>query len=531
MTADGLDRFGRPYTEDSSASKSLVRIQKYIDDDIPKHLAELASRIENVRKILSQSSGAGENVDLYSRSWTTAAAAASPLSSSCNEDIDDNDGNDSASHFTVAQFNTLAKGLSSGLNNLFPTPFESENDGSYGGFTELSMPDVILDFDRIRKWRLLEVILGGGTTRRKKEVCFPNNEEEKIKAAFDILALEEVDEYYSFFEPILTKFTNYCGVYQPKQYSPCVRFGCYSDGVALLWNQEKFQVIPKCGKDSHSTDTWVDKGSYEGGVEYQNQVYIIVPLQIKGTDNCIVVAVTHLKAKKGVTKGIPNEKIRETQASEIRYRAEQMADQLKVMGWKDVSILILGDFNSEPDSASVKTILEESGDWKFQSAYAYDDDSYTTWKTRKDGTTRRVIDYIFHAGSGVKCKQVLSIPNGEELEKTFLPGLRYPSDHLLIAAKFQFANENGQIDQIPEASNSPFEWLTNFQSLRHLLLPSSIVFASPPPSVGNASSERCLKLNALHVGCGTSTVAESLLCLHEKNIGDGYRLQYGYVVN
>lgn len=524
-SADGLDRFGRPYTEDRSTSKSLVRIQKYIDDDIPGNLAELASRIENVRKILSQ---ARENVDLYSRSWTTAAASSSL--SSCSEGIDDHDGTGSVSQITVAQFNTLAKGLSSGLNNLFPTPFESENDGSYGGFTELPMPDVILDFDRIRKWRLLEVIIGGGTSR-KKDVCIPNNEEEKIKAAFDILALEEVDEYYSFFEPILTKFTNYCGVYQPKQYSPCVRFGWYSDGVALLWNQEKFQVIPKHGKDDDSTDIWVEKGSYEGGLEYQNQVYIIVPLQIKGTDNCIIVAVTHLKAKKGVTKGIPNEKIRETQASEIRHRLEQMADQLKAMGWKDVSILILGDFNSEPDSASVKTILEESGDWKFQSAYTYDDNSYTTWKTRKDGTTRRVIDYIFHAGAGVECKQVLSIPNNEELEKTFLPGLRYPSDHLLIAAKFQLANENGQIDQIPEASNSPFEWLTNFQSLRHLLLPSSIVFASPPPSVGNASSERSLKLNSLHVGCGTSTVAESLLCLREKNIHDRYCLQYGYVVN
>ena len=510
---NGIDRFGRPYIEKKSA-ESLIRLQNYVDEDIPSDRTQLWSKIIQARNILANHNvDEGNNVELYSRSW---------MPSSSQHNVEDSD--DSASYFTVAQFNTLAKGLSTGPNNLFPTPFLDTDSGfhygNYGGFTELTKPEEILDFDRLRKWRLLEVMLGGD------DACMTGD------SAFDILALEEVDEYHSFFEPILVKDGCYSGIYQPKPYSPCVRFGWYSDGVALLWKTEKFKVIDdECIDADGNSKELVVKGSFEGGAAYRNQVYIIVPLQIIGTDKCIVVAATHLKAKGGAT----NEQIRQSQASELRRRSEQMADELKELGWTEVNILILGDFNSEPDSESVRSILlHEKGDWKFRSAAANDnDDSYSTWKTRKSGTTRRVIDYIFHTGEdGLQCKEVLSIPSDDVLERTYLPGFRYPSDHLLVAAKFH-AGVSRRNDQLPEASSSPFEWLTNFQSLRHLVLPSYIVgdVSSPPPSsIGSASHKHALKLNALHVGCGTSTVGESLLCLREKDVY-GNQLQYGHVVN
>ena len=503
----------RQYIEKTS-SESLVRAQNYVDDDIPSDLAQLWSKIVGAKNILNAHH---KNVELYSRSWTGT-----------DEIVEERGGDSTSCFFTAAQFNALAKGLSAGPNNLFPTPFEKDsalNDGNYGGFTALTKPEIVMDFDHVRKWRLLEVILGGGLNKNDGFIA----DDGRLLPAYDILAMEEIDEYYSFFEPILVKNGCYCGIYQPKPYSPCVRFGWYSDGVVLLWNKEKFKAIDKCiHGDFNNSETWVVRGSFKGGAEYQNQVHIVVPLQIIGSNKCVVVAATHLKAKKGETKGVPNEKIREAQAIELRRLSEQLANQLKCLGWKDVSILILGDFNSDPDSACVRTILCEKGDWNFQSAYEHDGE-YTTWKTRKDGTTRRVIDYIFHAGDGLHCKQVLSIPSDKELEKTHLPGFCYPSDHLLIAGKFQYhvTNNKEQNEQIQTASNSPFEWLTNFQSLRHLLLPSSIVFGRP--SVGNESHERCLKLNALHVGCGTSTVAESLMCLQEKTFG--YHLQYGYCLN
>ena len=515
--SEGLDRFGRPFIEKKS-SDTLIRLQRYVDEDIPSDRADLGSKILEVRNNLTKhhtTNGREGNIELYSRSWVSSSQQqqsgnAAESVDECSEGVD----------FTVAQFNTLAKGLSSGPNHLFPTPFETGSDlhdGNYGGFTELSTPEIILDFDQFRKWRLLEVMLGG-------EDAF-NTSDGRFIPAFDILALEEVDEYYSFFEPILVKDGHYCGIYQPKPHSPCVRLGWYSDGVALLWKTEKFKVIDK-HTDADGDKKWVVKGAFKDDDENQNQVYIIVPLQIKRTQRCIVVAATHLKAKGGIT----NEQTRQSQALEIRRRSEQMAKQLKELGWKDVSIIILGDFNTEPDTEAVRSILRDDGNRKFRSAYAHDNDSYTTWKTRKNGTICRVIDYIFHTDNkGLHCKQVFSIPRDDELESTYLPGFRYPSDHLLIAAKFHAAVDMQQ-NMSTEVSGSPFEWLTNFQSLRHLLLPSFIVGDIRPSSAESASDAPTLNLNALHVGCGTSTVGESLLCLREKEFG-GYQLQYGHVVN
>jgi hypothetical protein len=100
--------------------------------------------------------------------------------------------------------------------------------------------------------------------------------------------------------------------------------------------------------------------------------------------------------------------------------------------------------------------------------------------------------------------------------------------------------------------NTPFEWLTNFASLRHLVLPSRIVFGSssrlPEETVCNGEELKHtqenldypakIKLNALHVGCGTSTVGEALMCLCERvNVSNNsekevqYILKYGHVVN
>lgn len=86
-------------------------------------------------------------------------------------------------------------------------------------------------------------------------------------------------------------------------------------------------------------------------------------------------------------------------------------------------------------------------------------------------------------------------------------------------------------------TDAPFEWLTNFRSLRHLVLPSRVAY-------GNSSSEESnddhhhnchdfeqLSLNALHVGCGTSAVGESLACLREPTKDGIGTYRYGYVIN
>ena len=85
------------------------------------------------------------------------------------------------------------------------------------------------------------------------------------------------------------------------------------------------------------------------------------------------------------------------------------------------------------------------------------------------------------------------------------------------------------IQQTKNNVDSPFEWLTNFRSLRHLILPSRIIGIGQ--TLFNAQQQQARKqLNALHVGCGTSTVGESLICLRECT-NDGNVLQYSNVIN
>lgn len=436
-----LDRFGRAYVS-SSGPSSLVRLQDYVDADLSSASeAGIRSKIQLAQDKLAKAA-VGDDVTLYPRHWMEASPSARK-----NDDRGSN-----KSTFTVAQFNMLARGLSSGPAEDAPTPFEiSMSNEGYGGFIGVPNPEVVFDFE-IRKWRLLQVLLGGGLG----DEDFSTHD--ASKPPFDILALEEVDEYNSFFGPVLLgdggsdgtpkgtcTLGCYRGVFQPKPSSPCVPFGYYSDGVALLWSTDKFDTIDR--PSSSVSEPWIEKSSFSGTADVkcddnqlsrQNQVYAIIPLHLKGTDKCIIVAATHLKAKRGAA----NDRMRKGQAMELRQRAEAMADAIKRQGrWKEVSILILGDFNAEPSDEAVKCFLSQRElPWKYDSAYDFHCLGYTSWKTRASGTTRRIIDYIIYSSNSVErmeCTHVLSVTEGKDIEKGYLPGLRYPSDHLLLAAKFQ----------------------------------------------------------------------------------------------
>jgi hypothetical protein len=70
---------------------------------------------------------------------------------------------DSASTFRVMQFNMLAEGLSAPTD--CKPPFSTQTDGttpvsasSYGGFSDVELPDICFDFEEVRRWRLLEEV-------------------------------------------------------------------------------------------------------------------------------------------------------------------------------------------------------------------------------------------------------------------------------------------------------------------------------------------------------------------------------------
>ncbi len=497
------DRFGKSRACRATPNPGhtcFVRMQNYVDPDVPpsaaggerdrrKTAASAWEKIGLARDKLARAA-AGDDVRLYPRFWNEAIPPREGRREASSVVGPAKDDGGPEFSFTVATFNTLARGLSSGPADLFPAPLAGEvPEGSsfetYGGFSSVRSPEVVLDFD-VRKWRLLHVLLGGGLGGVDGCGDAAHQQRWSPQPAFDVLALEEVDEYNSFFRPLLLNaddavdkdrsserahfIDSYHGVFQPKPRSPCVPLGWYSDGVALLWNTEKFRTMER-PPDLENADAdvvdWFEKGSFDwrgvqhGGDrdennsgEVSNQVYVIVPLQVRESDKCLVVAAAHLKAK----EGRPNERARQFQAAELSHRAVQVADQLVEQGRKDVGILIVGDFNSEPHESSVRCILSREEEctgraksWPFQSAYplletdpSRENSLYTTWKIRRDRVSRRIIDYIFFAsrptagGGGLRCTHYLSVPKDVDVEEDRFPGYRYPSDHLLIAAKFVF---------------------------------------------------------------------------------------------
>ncbi len=267
------------------------------------------------------------------------------------------------------------------------------------------------------------------------------------------------------------------GIFNPKPCSPGVKLGWYSDGCALFYKNDAFDLISQT------------VGTYNVGT----QVYIVATLRHKSTGRVIVVAVTHLKAKHHPPS---NEQMRICQVKELLQCVKESVDRaasefstgIHHVGSSsssspssssssiDIPIVVMGDFNSHPNNngkdkgkdddedqseSCIQSVLS-SQQIQLSSAYCLDSNDndgngiFTTWKTRGDKTVRRIIDYIFHNSNsnngslrskstststsndmGFRCTQVLSIPKDDEIEVEKLPGLRYPSDHMSIGARFE----------------------------------------------------------------------------------------------
>ena len=384
-------------TQTITRMNANIKIQSEPDDCLNQitTIEGIRSKIDDVRALQNTY----RDATLYHRDWKSTNID--------GDDDDDDSGNQSCS-LKVLQFNTLAQGLSSGPS--LPTPFKKSKDENslksiYGGFTDIPNPEIALDFD-LRRWRLMEVLL---------------------EDDFDLIALEEVDRFHGFFEPLMN-IIGHEGVYMPKPHSPCVPSGFYSDGCAFFWKKEKVEMLK------------VEKREYEVG----SQVYIIATMRHLESERIFVVAVTHLKAGKGVR----NEIIRAEQVDELLPAIEKNTEEAKKMenASQDIPVIIAGDFNSDPSETNscIHRVIPDGTTTKltgiFKSAYEIksppDPSLYTSWKSRGNTTTKRLIDYIFYKESkgSLICNQILEIPS--KLEETFLPGFKYPSDHIAIGAKF-----------------------------------------------------------------------------------------------
>lgn len=426
-------------SDSSSASAPCIRLQATPDPCLAgmTTAADVENKIRQVREEMGQYC----NADLYTRRWVPSPAM------EANDSVTSESIGTSATHsFSVMQFNALAEGLSSGASS--PLPFgqskehKRDDKAVFGGFTAVPRPEICLDYKNRRRWRILETIIGGSCYREaRRDAEQADNSESDRTCPFDIIAMEEVDRFDGFLAPALALF-GYRGIFNAKPHAPGVSLGYYSDGCALFWKTDTFDLLDK-ERQSFATGT---------------QVYLLATLRHKATGKIILVAVTHLKASKSKENAI----IREHQSVELlgvlHEKATSIADN---DGGHDnacdVPIIVLGDFNAEPDEAAVQTFVA-SKDKRippFASAYPVDL-PYSTWKTRGSNAVRRVIDYVFYKNCSsrrrcrgtldagayegrIECTEILGLPADKDMESHGLPGFRSPSDHLALAARFRIS--------------------------------------------------------------------------------------------
>ena len=258
--------------------------------------------------------------------------------------------------------------------------------------------------------------------------------EEMVCSHADIITFQECDHFADFFQPVMARF-GYVGHWVAKGDSPCLQFGYFSDGVGIFYKTNVFKEVGTGPITSHFVNA---AGKPEGNV------YMLLPLERKSDGEQVLVATTHLKAKIDAE----NEVRRTVQASQL-MEAIRTA-QLDHAGR---AVVLAADFNTDAYAAESKGVLipaqcvpmvASCPILALKSAYPLqtsEDDqggTYTTWKRRGAYEAKHTIDYIWHSGTGLECVATLDAVSPEDMDEARLPGFRYPSDHLAIAAEFRF---------------------------------------------------------------------------------------------
>jgi mRNA deadenylase 3'-5' endonuclease subunit Ccr4 len=247
----------------------------------------------------------------------------------------------------------------------------------------------------------------------------------------DFYCFEEVDDYENIGEIFENK--KFSSIYYSKESNP--------QGIAVFYNNEKFDLLEseKIFLNSNSIES-------EGNLIIKSSQFFSVYFFKEKDTNCqkiFCLLVTHLKAKKEF------EEIRKNQIKHICNYINFDENYLrKLKDYNCDSLILCGDFNTEPDSESLSYLLNYKLMGKFEkfvSSYNLFDKNEkdflecSTFKIREK-EYYRVIDYIFYAGN-IKLNKVINIPNKNSdewkhiLDKG-LPSEEFPSDHHYLGIEF-----------------------------------------------------------------------------------------------
>jgi mRNA deadenylase 3'-5' endonuclease subunit Ccr4 len=252
---------------------------------------------------------------------------------------------------------------------------------------------------------------------------------EKLNA--DILCLEEVDESDTFPNILGEKYSNLTFI-KKNNLQAC----------SLYYDKNRFSLLVS---DKHYLP-FNDLGDMSG------HIFIYAIIKDVLSDQILCLILTHLKARK------QNEDIR---TSQVKYlmkfidEDEVFLNRMEQFGCK--SLILCGDFNSEPQIACIPYLLNFKftnnkifANESFKSAYNISDESkddfleMTTFKFR-ESEYFRVIDYIFYMGNVNYIQTSPTIKKSDssytetDLKNKGLPNQDFPSDHFYLNFYFSFS--------------------------------------------------------------------------------------------
>lgn len=314
---------------------------------------------------------------------------------------------------------------------------------------------------------------------------------EILQCDAEIVCLQEVqhNHFCNFFEPELAKL-GYEGVFQEKQrrcYLPTV------DGCATFYKLNQFDLIESW---------WINLSDFaQGFPRFQKDniaLNLILSFKNSSEQQLLCIVNTHIHA---------NPLNADVKLWQVHNLLNSLQAFVQNENSSDIIPLVLcGDFNSLPGSAPHtlltkgyiypfhKEILDYDPSGELQlaqrfyhtlplasaySSYSVSDEAemektmnrktgephFTTVSKNFQGT----LDYILHTATNLKVVSLLQLIDQEEVKHAGLPSLTHSSDHVPIAAKFQYIHSTPKPESFAAAAVSPNK--LNYITLQTVVLP------------------------------------------------------------
>lgn len=301
----------------------------------------------------------------------------------------------------------------------------------------------------------------------------------------DIITLQEMqkDAYDDWFRPCLQE-VGYEGIFQPKKRDPIFHRGKYtSEGCATFYKTTRFKRVDKHVVDydkmtaTESRNFPADKGGIQ---DFQRLSRGNIALAVVLED--LLQKASHSGQSSGPNGGhllcVMNTHILcDPGSADVKlWQAYLLLSTLKTMPWKNMPLLICGDFNSTPESAvyeymrrgSVRTDHEDLGSDRcslfkhlalehnvglataYQTCNNGQEALYTNYTEDFKGT----LDYIWFSENTLAVLAVSQVDEESQLtQETALPSSTRPSDHVSLVATFMFRDTPAEpSDARPQAA-------------------------------------------------------------------------------